>query len=324
MPYQGKQNGGRSLLTVHYYLLAVLLFITLSVSASNSGKLNSAITIDNISVSLNRFSSFVFPGDTISIAFNDSSVDQFEGQYAEGTLIKNNQAHWQFVAPEKPGYYKLVISNNNTSEKFILNVFVMVPASEQKGEYLNGYHIGMYPDKAFRDLSEYNKPKGFVEVSKANMDVYVSPHLQLKQFICKQQPDHWPKYILLRPEILLKLELLLEKLNSIGIETNTIFLMSGYRTPYYNASIGNGRYSRHIYGDATDVYVDVNKDGKIDDLNKDGKISMKDAVVIYNIINAMDNDPKYKYLIGGLGKYKKTKNHTWNVHIDTRGYKARW
>ncbi len=293
-------------------------------SASNSVKLNFTITIDNIAVNLNRFSSFGLPGDTISIAFNDSADDQFIGQYTEGTLIKNNRAQWRYISPKKPGHYELVILNNNLSEKFILNVFVMVPASGQKGEYLNGYRIGEYPVKAYRNLPQYNQPEGFVEVNHDNMNVYVSPHLQLKQFLCKQQPDQWPKYILLNPKILLKLEFLLDKLNNTGNEIKTIFLMSGYRTPWYNTSIGNGRYSRHIYGDATDVYVDVDNNGEIDDLNKDGKANMKDAEVIYNIIKGMDNDPKYKYLIGGLGKYKKTSNHTWNVHIDTRGYKARW
>ena len=130
--------------------------------------------------------------------------------------------------------------------------------------------------------------------------------------------------MLIRPQILLKLELLLAKLNETGIEAKTLVLMSGYRTPYYNASIGNGQYSRHIYGDATDVYVDNNNDGVIDDLNKDNKASMLDAEVIYNIVDAFDNDPNYTFLIGGLGKYKKTNSHTWNVHLDTRGYKARW
>ena len=71
-----------------------------------------------------------------------------------------------------------------------------------------------------------------------------------------------------------------------------------------------------------DIYSDMNM--VIDDLNKDGKTSMKDADVMYQIINDIDNDPSFKNLIGGLGKYKKTSNHTWNIHVDTRGYIARW
>ena len=47
--------------------------------------------------------------------------------------------------------------------------------------------------------------------------------------------------------------------------------MSGYRTPFYNRSIGNQtRFSRHVYGDAADIYADDDGDGKMDDLDGDG------------------------------------------------------
>lgn len=304
------------------HIMFLLLFL-ISASAFRSGDNDFSITIDNLEVKLDRFSSFVLPGDTIYITLNNST-DNFDGLFSTGKLITDDKRNWRFISPEKPGFYELEIFNTTQTHRFTLNVFVMSPASEQDGEYLNGYRIGNYPEKAFRDLPEYVKPEGFIEITKSNEDVFVSPHFQIKQFICKQQPDHWPKYILIRPQILLKLELLLAKLNETGIEAKTLFLMSGYRTPYYNASIGNGQYSRHIYGDATDVYVDNNNDEVIDDLNKDNKASMLDAEVIYNIVDAFDNDPNYTFLIGGLGKYKKTNSHTWNVHLDTRGYKARW
>ena len=315
-----KQN----LLYVLFKNVFVCFFVLIfSAPALSSDNKNYSITIDNLEVNLDRFSSFVLPGDTILISINNSS-DTFTGHYSAGNLINDDNINWQFISPESPGYYKLEIFNTEKTYSFTLNVFVMIPASDQKGEYLNGYRIGNYPDKPYRGLTEYLKPNGFIVVTRNNQDVFVSPHFQIKQFICKQQPDHWPKYILIRPKILLKLELLLGKLHAAGIETNTLFLMSGYRTPYYNASIGNGKYSRHIYGDATDVFVDVNNDGVIDDLNGDKKASMLDAEVIYKIVDAFDKDPKYKFMLGGLGKYKKTNSHTWNVHLDTRGYKARW
>ena len=264
------------------------------------------------------------PGDTVHLETTGSTRDQFVIQYSQGTLTEKSGFSWEYIAPEKSGLYEMTILHNDPPEKMLLNIFVMLPASEQKGETLNGYRIGQYPGKAFRGLKEYNKPQGFVEVTQANKDVFVSPHFQLKQFLCKQQPGHWPKYVLLRPHILLKLEILLDKLNRKGAGAKTLFVMSGYRTPWYNASIGNGKYSRHIYGDAIDLYVDVNKDAVIDDLNKDGTAGMKDADVIYKIVDQMDADPAYSQLIGGLGKYKKTASHTWDVHVDTRGYRARW
>ena len=72
------------------------------------------------------------------------------------------------------------------------------------------------------------------------------------------------------------------------------------------------------------VYVDKDMNGVIDGLNHDGKASMEDAIILYNIVEKFDNDPAYKYILGGLGRYRKTANHTWNIHVDTRGFKARW
>lgn len=45
---------------------------------------------------------------------------------------------------------------------------------------------------------------------------------------------------------------------------------------------------------------------------------------MYQIVEGIDSDPDNKWLLGGLGKYKRTASHTWNIHVDTRGFKARW
>ncbi len=70
--------------------------------------------------------------------------------------------------------------------------------------------------------------------------------------------------------------------------------------------------------------MDENHDGVIDDLNKDNKHTMSDAEVLHKIVSRYDNDPDYEHLMGGLGKYNKNSVHTYFIHVDTRGYKARW
>jgi uncharacterized protein YcbK (DUF882 family) len=159
--------------------------------------------------------------------------------------------------------------------------------------------------------------------TKDNENIYLTPHFMLRQFLCKQSSG-WPKYVVVKPRMLRKLELILEKLNESGAEAKTFFLMSAYRTPFYNKSIGNVKFSRHIYGDAIDMYVDDNHDGRIDDLNKDGKIDIKDAKVIAKVVDDIERQHQYKEFIGGMGVYNKTSNHTYFVHVDTRGYRARW
>jgi uncharacterized protein YcbK (DUF882 family) len=101
--------------------------------------------------------------------------------------------------------------------------------------------------------------------------------------------------------------------------------MSGYRTPYYNKAIGNVRYSRHVWGGAADVFVDHDpKDDLMDDLNGDGHIDYRDAAVLYDIIDDLYGRPFYARFLGGLGRYKKTASHGPFVHVDVRGFRARW
>jgi len=170
----------------------------------------------------------------------------------------------------------------------------------------------------------YRVPDGFIEITEQNKDTLISPHFYLSQFLCKQEGDY-PKYLVLRKRLLLKLELLLEKTNDAGYKCETFSIMSGYRTPYYNKAIGNVKYSRHIYGGAADIFIDCNPaDGIMDDLNGDGKINIKDAGVLYDIIDKMYGISSYIPFIGGLGRYKRTSAHGPFVHIDVRGFFARW
>jgi uncharacterized protein YcbK (DUF882 family) len=303
-------------------LFTVLMFSLLVVRAGD--RIQFGMKVNKVPLKFSVSSFLAMPGDTLEIIFSGNSADQFVGQFKTGQLIEDSKLNWRFIVPEQSGRTELIILHNHPAEKMTLNIFVLTPASLQKGEYLNGYRIGNYPQKPFRDNKKYLPPKGFIEVTEANQDVYISNHFQLKQFLCKQQPDYWPKYVVIDPLLLTKLEMLIEKLHKKGIDADHLFIMSGYRTPFYNASINNGQYSRHIYGDAADVYVDENNDAVIDDLNKDGTASMADADVIYQTLETIEKDPEYNFLIGGMGKYKKTASHTWDVHVDTRGYRARW
>jgi uncharacterized protein YcbK (DUF882 family) len=102
--------------------------------------------------------------------------------------------------------------------------------------------------------------------------------------------------------------------------------MSGFRTPSYNAGGGNtsGRadLSRHMYGDAADVYIDNDRDGNMDDLNGDGRVNIGDARFMEEAVNRVER--AHPELIGGTGVYVACCGHGPFIHIDTRGYRARW
>jgi len=267
---------------------------------------------------------FVLPKEKLTIEALSPSKEQYllKSSTENMTKIKNNK--WQWRAPEEKGLYTVEVIHSNLIDSITLNIFVMVPYKQLKGEYLNRYRIGKYPTIPFKQLPIYKPPKGFIEVTEENQDTYISPHFKLKEFICKQASGY-PKYIVLRERLLLKLELILQKVNEKGYHCNTFHIMSGYRTPYYNKAIGDVKYSRHIYGGAADIFIDENpEDGMMDDLNKDGKIDYKDAVIIYDIIDAMYGRPWYEIFIGGLGRYRRTTSHGPFVHVDVRGFRARW
>jgi hypothetical protein len=73
-----------------------------------------------------------------------------------------------------------------------------------------------------------------------------------------------------------------------------IYVNSGVRCNAHNVSVGGSKGSRHIYGDAADIRSDT--------------ISPK---TMYEAACALLPD-------GGVVLY------SWGIHVDTRGYKARW
>ena len=77
-----------------------------------------------------------------------------------------------------------------------------------------------------------------------------------------------------------------------------------------------------MYGDAMDIYIDNNGDGRMDDLNRDGAVNFEDARMLAAAADRVER--KYPSLIGGIGTYRATGAHAGFVHVDTRGYRARW
>lgn len=146
----------------------------------------------------------------------------------------------------------------------------------------------------------------------------------LGQFLCKQDGGY-PKYLVLRERLLLKLEYLLEMVHRKGYAAETFAVLSGFRTPFYNHAIRNVKYSRHQWGGAADIFIDVDpQDGVMDDLDGNGKVDVDDALLFYKLIDAEPGKREYEPFIGGLGLYGTTTAHGPFVHVDARGFRARW
>ena len=303
-------------------ILASLLFCSaisaVSASAFDPGRVGFHLTINDLQIDYEVFALMVMPGETVVIG--TSLPSQLVG--AE-PVIQMLQTTWAWQAPNKPGTHTIALHAGG--ESITVHLLVLEPATNKVKDSLAGYRIGYYREQPLRGLPNYEKPLGFIHVTLENRHLRVSPHFTLGQFLCKQESG-WPKLMVLQPQLLLKLERMLEEVNAAGIRTDSFVIMSGFRTPWYNRSIGNRtNSSRHVYGGAADIFVDVNpRDGQMDDLNKDGKIDKEDADFLYDLIQSWTTEPWWEPLVGGLASYKANRAHGPFVHIDERGYPARW
>ena len=236
-------------------------------------------------------------------------------------------------APEGAGIWRVVLAVGNAIKPVAdFNVIRMLPFNAKKSGKIGLYYVGNWPSERGKvgpkkaPGAAYANPSGFIEVTRENKDFRVSEHFRLGDFVTHDQPNVWPKYLVLQPKLLDKLELVLADLQSRGIDVSNVTVMSGFRTPQYNAGGGNtaGRanLSRHMYGDASDIFLDSDRNGQMDDLNRDGKISIDDSKVISAAVDRVE--AAHPELVGGAGVYTAAAGHGPFIHIDTRGYRARW
>ncbi|WP_427451295.1 D-Ala-D-Ala carboxypeptidase family metallohydrolase [Litorimonas sp. WD9-15] len=239
-----------------------------------------------------------------------------------GTVTRSGKTvTWK--APATPGRHELTFRQNG--EAITLHVFVLTPFKNGTDVSLNGYKIGEYRKTLFRGMQSYAEPMGFIDLSHGPADLKISPHFTLGQFICKQQPGHDPTYLLVNPATLIKLETLLEAADAKGWKADTLHIMSGFRTPHYNRSIGNKTTSsRHLYGGAADIWLDGDGDGRMDDLNGDGLVNKDDARTLAKLAEKLASKGGRNWPSGGVGVYGANSAHGPFVHIDSRGYRARW
>ena len=219
------------------------------------------------------------------------------------------------VAPDAPGFYHLQLTL--AGERRIVSdppLAVLVPRSEKKGSDLNGYQMGFYRgDRARRTDPE--APAGFVRIDTADLDLQVSSHLRLSDFVTRDHQNTWPRYAAVDPRLLDKVELVLAEIATwTGSPTRDpvpFDIHSSFRTPQHNRLVRSAaRDSRHQLGDAIDVAVDA---------NRDGFVNSKDAKLVTMAVDMVEQT--HPELVGGMGVYARNRSY---IHIDARGIKVRW
>lgn len=264
---------------------------------------------------IQQYVSFVVlsPGQQVAISVPDRTTARLESNSsAEG---------WMFTASEQPGIEALrVIDGPDTVH---VNVFVYRPMSEKEDGVLDGYRIGDYRQRPATRGKEYEPPPGLVPIRPEDETILLSPHFSVGQFVGKQPGN--PKYVALSRPLVYKLEAVLREVRNHGLDARTLTVMSGFRTPHYNLAIGNTTsFSRHLWGDAADIFVDIDGDGDMDDLNGDGRSNRDDAALLASWVDSLMGRRLPRIRPGGLSTYSRNAAHGPFVHVDARGTRARW
>jgi len=236
---------------------------------------------------------------------------------------------FQVTAPQVPGIYGVLFQEPAPDKAakplpYRMQVVVMRGLGDAVNGVLNGYPVGTFPSSGDGERWRFERPRGFVEITKENKDVPLTDHFRLGDLDCKLERPY-PHYAVIQTSLLVKLEGLVDTLNRRGLPGSHMKIMSGFRTPDYNREIGNETsFSRHIAGDAADIFLDRNADGRMDDLNRDGRVNRRDARLLLSIVDGMDESPEYGALVGGASAYRANASHGPFLHVDARGYPARW
>lgn len=241
-----------------------------------------------------------------------------DGRTANGSLVPLEGGRPE--APTAPGFYWLAVTGSDSGavESIVEApvMAVMAPFTAKVGGVLNGYRIGTYVSERLR--ADDGVPEGFVEVWPEMLDLQVSANLRLADFITHdaRQEAVWPKYVALSPRLLDKLELVIAEVGRTRPPDRplAVAVHSGFRTPAYNARVDRAaRDSRHQHGDAVDVAIDA---------NGDGRLTAADGQLVAKAVEQVER--AHPDLSGGLGLYVSRRYRTPYVHIDARGARARW
>ncbi|MDO8500878.1 MAG: D-Ala-D-Ala carboxypeptidase family metallohydrolase [Gemmatimonadaceae bacterium] len=224
----------------------------------------------------------------------------------------------QVQAPFRAGFYRLALVRGDKSRIVDgLTVAVLVPFKEKEGAMLNGYRIGTY--LAERLVGNQEPPEGFLEITERDVDLPISKHLRVGDFLNHDSQETWPRYAAVSPRLLDKIELVISELARWHGGTSdevqlTLDVHSGFRAPAHNRRISRAaKDSQHQYGDAADVAIDA---------NGDGRYSAVDSRMVGLAVEIVEL--KHPGLVGGLGIYTSGHARTTYVHIDARGKRARW
>jgi len=272
-----------------------------------------SISVNGISLKPHMMAFNASPGETVTLSFSDSLAWSVPALSLNGTGTE-----FQFTLPRTHGIFTVTASNSISVQEWM--AIVPVNEAQMRTSSLNSFPVGFYGDGNSRD----NIPgAGFIELWPNTFNARVSTHMSFSDFLGHTEGD-WPQYMVLDLRLVHKLECVLEEISEFYPEARGIHCISGFRTPVYNASIGNETgYSLHLYGAAADIWIEGwPENDLIDDLDRNKRIDVYDAEFIVEASRRLEASGEVA--VGGASAYRWIPSHGPFAHLDTRGSAAVW
>ncbi len=297
----------------HCFLALLMLFSTESDPCPASPVLG--LAVDGEPLPAERLALTVMPGDSVTLS---PSGDRDLHWYANaGTPATGDGATFGWRAPRDHGIYRLDVQHEEGVESYTL--IVPVDASRFRTVSLNSFHVGSYGDGCSRDAL----PDAFIEVTAETFSAPVSTHMTVGDYLCHIE-GRWPQYMVLDLRLTDKLERILAAVREVYPPASSIANISGFRTPAYNAEIGNNTTeSLHLYGMAADVWIESwPPNGLMDDVDRNKRVDVYDGEYIVELTRVLEASGEV--VTGGASAYRWNAYHGPFVHVDTRGSMASW
>ena len=272
-----------------------------------------AISVDGVPLQPHMMVFTALQGEQVTLTNADSLNWSISSLSLSGT-----GREFTFTLPRSHGTYTISASNVESLQEWIM--IVPLDKTQFRTASINSFPVGFYGDGNSRD---HLPERGFIELRPDVFNARISTHLSFSDFLGHTE-GNWPQYMVLDLRLVYKLECVLEEVAKFYPEARDIHCISGFRTPVYNAAIGNETgFSLHLYGAASDFWIEGWPSNElIDDLDRNKRIDVFDGEFI--VAAARRLEAAGEVAVGGASAYRWITSHGPFVHLDTRGSPAVW
>ncbi len=272
------------------------------------------LEIDGDPLPENRMAFVVMPGDSVSFSLGGREC---EWVVDAGNPERGCGDSFDWRAPRSHGIFHMDVTTGEDCMSYA--VIVPVETCRWRTTSLNSFPIGSYGDG---DGME-KKPDYFVEIRAEDMGTRLTTHLAVSDFLCHVEGE-FPQYMALDLRLADKMEVLLDALKEVYPKATDVHSISGFRTPAYNAAIGNEtRESLHLYGQAADIWIEGwPPNDLMDDIDRNKRVDVYDGEYLVEIVRTLEAEGRV--VTGGASAYRWIPSHGPFVHVDIRGSSAVW